>query len=642
MSSGIVSNVSSHPDLRMENAAVTRLSTIFNAIFYLLRTGCPWRSLPSRFPPWQTVYYHFKRFERTGLWLRLFRALRVAERQRVGKEPHPSAAIMDAQSVKTVEESARVSGYDAHTCVKGRKRHLLVDTLGLPISSYVTPADMHDTQGARRLLAGLKFVVPRLKKIWADSAYQGRELADWCKAQGDSRSRSSRTHARRARLGACFLKDGWWSAPVCWLARNQCKSKDDERKVQTSDTLDPGGDDPIAGGSSWTLLGNSRPPSVIKRLALWRTHFAPLQRWLWDGERQAEPKRRSRASRTLDADLSLMLLNDGATNMQPQAQSDPAAALDLDSPGSVEGFPDALVFLWRQPWPRIAHPDTCLLVIYLEANHDGAIGWRIFEGIRQVVRHDLPEAMGIGHHRHPLLRWALQQNRALQIDLALLLDRLADDGNQIRRCQAELQPARPDARRFHQIIDEPVELLLLALGLLDRLQEKRGVSGLDPLALEQTPNAPFDHLQSKLNACQWVFEFVPDDAQEGFHLCRGFAESFFPLSVEPLIIHRCQALAHQRQPKESQGNQRRNQGIEHFLDQFSSDEQHNTGEQGRGNRGGDTQAGDEVLPPQVWGRRYHMSRAHPGQCPLREPEPYQARQREQQIEGQPEQIRRTT
>jgi putative transposase len=91
---------------------------------------------------------------------------------------------MDAQSVKTVEESARISGFDAHKCVKGRKRHLLVDTLGLPISIYVTPADMHDTQGARRLLVGRKYLLPRLKKIWADAAYRGKELADWCKAEG--------------------------------------------------------------------------------------------------------------------------------------------------------------------------------------------------------------------------------------------------------------------------------------------------------------------------------------------------------------------------------------------------------------------------------------------------------------------------
>lgn len=75
--------------------------------------------------------------------------------------------------MKTVEESGCICGFDAHTWIKGRKRHLLVDTLGLPLSVSVSPADMHDTQGARRLLAGLKYVVPRLKKIWADAAYCG-------------------------------------------------------------------------------------------------------------------------------------------------------------------------------------------------------------------------------------------------------------------------------------------------------------------------------------------------------------------------------------------------------------------------------------------------------------------------------------
>jgi hypothetical protein len=73
--------------------------------------------------------------------------------------------------MKTVEESGCIRGFDAHKWSKGRKRHLLVDTLGLPLSVYVSPADMPDTQGARRLLAGLKYFVPRLKKIWADAAY---------------------------------------------------------------------------------------------------------------------------------------------------------------------------------------------------------------------------------------------------------------------------------------------------------------------------------------------------------------------------------------------------------------------------------------------------------------------------------------
>jgi transposase len=132
--------------------------------FYLLRTGCPWRYLPCTFPPWQTVYYHCKQFCRTDLWTCLRRALRDAERRRVGKDPDPSAAILDAQSMTAAEESGGNRGFDAHKWSKGRKRHLLVDTLGLPLSVYVSLADMHDTQGASHLLAGLHPVVPRLKK----------------------------------------------------------------------------------------------------------------------------------------------------------------------------------------------------------------------------------------------------------------------------------------------------------------------------------------------------------------------------------------------------------------------------------------------------------------------------------------------
>jgi putative transposase len=127
------------------------LRSVFDALFYLLRTGCPWRYLPRSLPPWQSVYYHFRQFCRTGLWTCLYRALRDAERRRVGKDPHSSAAIMDAQSVKTVEESGGIRGYDAHKCVKGRKRHLLVDTLGLPLLVR------HTSQCARYLWRTLPF-----------------------------------------------------------------------------------------------------------------------------------------------------------------------------------------------------------------------------------------------------------------------------------------------------------------------------------------------------------------------------------------------------------------------------------------------------------------------------------------------------
>jgi putative transposase len=144
---------------------------------------------------------------------------------------------MDSQSVKTVEESARIRGYDAHKSVKGRKRHLLVDTLGLPITSYVTSADMHDTVGARKLLGGLAFFVPRLKKIWADAAYRGKELADWCQQQGNGWDlevveREPGTH------GFSIPPRRWVvERSFAWLTRNRRLAKDYERKVQTSETL---------------------------------------------------------------------------------------------------------------------------------------------------------------------------------------------------------------------------------------------------------------------------------------------------------------------------------------------------------------------------------------------------------------------
>jgi transposase len=183
------------------------LRRIFDAIFYIVRSGCAWRYLPSNFPPWQTVFYHFRRLRLQGKWHRLYTALHRAERERMGRHPDPSAAIMDSQSVKTVEESAGIRGYDAHKRVKGRKRHLLVDTLGLPIACYVTSADVHDTVGARKVLGGLAYFIPQLKKIWADAAYRGQELADWCRQQGDGWDLEIVEHApgtRRARAdSAC-------------------------------------------------------------------------------------------------------------------------------------------------------------------------------------------------------------------------------------------------------------------------------------------------------------------------------------------------------------------------------------------------------------------------------------------------------
>jgi putative transposase len=159
-----------------------------------------------------------------------------AERQRVGRCPQPTAAIVDAQSVKTVEESAPISGYDGHKRIKGRKRHMLVDSLGLPLSVSVTPAGVHDQAGARCLLAGLCSFVPRLKKIWADGAYAGEKLARWCAEYGgwDLKvvERDNETH------GFTVLPRRWVvERTFGWLVRNRRLRADYERKVQSSETF---------------------------------------------------------------------------------------------------------------------------------------------------------------------------------------------------------------------------------------------------------------------------------------------------------------------------------------------------------------------------------------------------------------------
>ena len=211
----------------------TCLRSVLDGVFYLLRTGCQWRLLPRCFPPWGTVYHYFRLWRRQGVWVRLQRAVYARARLAAGRPVCPSLVIMDGQSVKTTERGG-VRGFDGHKLVNGRKRHILVDTLGPPIASRVEPANVPDQKAGACLLGGLRAFFPAIRTVMADAGHTSRKLARHLLRHEGWTLRIVHRRERAFRItGLTWIVE----RSFAWLGRSRRLSKDYEFKVQTSETL---------------------------------------------------------------------------------------------------------------------------------------------------------------------------------------------------------------------------------------------------------------------------------------------------------------------------------------------------------------------------------------------------------------------
>ncbi|MDQ8188611.1 IS5 family transposase, partial [Pelagicoccus sp. SDUM812002] len=210
---------------------------VLDAIFYIVRGGVAWRMIPKDLPPWRICYHYFSKWKKEGIWEKLHDQLRGYMRYRAGKKRAPTAAIIDSQSVRTARNGG-VRGYDAGKKIKGGKRHLLVDTLGLVLASVVRSASIQDRDGARMVLGKLESEHGRIRTIWADGGYRGKPV-EWVSEIRRHRRIDLKIVKRNDKAEGFKVLPRRWivERTFAWLENSRRLSKDYERTTSSSQAM---------------------------------------------------------------------------------------------------------------------------------------------------------------------------------------------------------------------------------------------------------------------------------------------------------------------------------------------------------------------------------------------------------------------
>lgn len=212
------------------------LRTIWNAILYLVKTGCQWRMMPNDFPHWSAVYYHFKKWKAYGIFEQVLDCLNERERLKKGKKEFPSVGIIDSQSVKTAHTCSQDAGYDAGKKIKGRKRHIITDTLGCLLLVLVHGANVQDRNGIKMILPLFKDKFwMNIKLIIADGGYSGQPIIDWVKQQFSWILMIT----KRNELNKFKVIPKRWivERTLAWISYSRRNARDYERLTQTSQVI---------------------------------------------------------------------------------------------------------------------------------------------------------------------------------------------------------------------------------------------------------------------------------------------------------------------------------------------------------------------------------------------------------------------